>query len=869
MITPCKSVSLRATIGTDHPPMPSETKGPNLTRCSAALAAKACRALSAVHHEKLGEIGLVAVACMYLESLEQPDLIRWLMDRTDPDTMFISIDDDRKIQITPRTMRLVLGTPLGGNDIVLPSHKVVRTVHESITDELGMHKKARLSAKQLIEVIKRQKDDPRAVRYFIMVLMSKLVVPTTDFYVPKGDVWVASDLDRSKAVFRALSDSIRCWRQNPASSIASCVVFLVVLYLDNILPPRDIGLDLTFTPRIQMFTKDIVDKLVAADQEAGGDGTLPFGNLPIRLRLLESTCYANKPVDRAKGPMVEDIRAPAYTFPNMSTIRGPHLAGLPSDQRLGLLESLAEYDKQAKESALEIERQFRLVVEKQHMLCQSRTEQHNPHPLCPRLLNAKKPVSDVQFTSAEINPNNSEDQQQQQHHGCDGSPSALHQHTIHPNAPTHVSPSMEIVPYIPHVRLEVADQPYPGSAHPPDLTQRSPIPTDSAPLTSEEVSAQYSAPDTAVEPPAIEAGGVIGNVSGASTAIQTEDAPRAPTPAPSLVLPPDTDMTDTQVYEKIEEICRVEGATTLSKTNEDTDDVNSTPWSQPKRFIQKPATFVSPVVVGPSIIPSDMSLSVQLRDFLLTNGGRMDSVKLLEIDSYVAYGNDVLKSFSTGIQTEGLFIDAFSSILFKDDMRNRPDTFGKRIFFSTSVSIMVPVLHHDHWSLYAINIAHRRVDIMDSNNYNLIGTLESDHHRALSKRVVKRLSDALHKVAPKSFCRFGGFRKNMMKCPKMQICSNDCAFYIMQFMEAYDGNRESIETHSIPSLEQQADQLGRVHRCEDVWTTSGLKMRLILMCTQMTIKQMQTMISGVMKVTIVVDESWVQNNLVVGVFRRI
>uniref|UniRef100_A0A0E0R762 Ubiquitin-like protease family profile domain-containing protein n=1 Tax=Oryza rufipogon TaxID=4529 RepID=A0A0E0R762_ORYRU len=875
---------------------PSETKGPNLTRCSAALVVQACRALSTVHHEKLEEIGLDAVAYKSLESLEQPDLIQWLMDRTDPDTMCISIDDDRKIPITSRTVRLVLGTPLGGNDIVLPSHKVVRTVHESITDELGIHKKARLSTKQLIEVIKSQKDDSRAVRYFIMLL-----VPTTDVYVPKGDVWVASDLDRvaaidwSKAVFRALNDSIRCWCQNPASSIASCVIFLVVLYLDNILPPRDIGLDLTFTPRIQMFTKDIVDKLVAADQEASGDGTPPFGNLP-RLGLLESlaeydrqakesaleierqfrlvvdkqhmlcqsvidvlqanraaqpppvvpqaaqcqeasrrqsdvqftsadinpndsedqqqqqhhgcngspsafdqhTIHPNAPTHVSPSmeivPYIPPVRlevadqphpgsahspdltqrspiptdnivAPAYNFPNMSTILGPHLAGLPSDQRLGLLESLAEYDRQAKESALEIERQFRLVVDKQHMLCQSVIDvlQANraaqPPPVVPQAAQcqeASRRQSDVQFTSAEINPNDSEDQQQQQHHGCNGSPSAFDQHTIHPNAATHVSPSMEIVPYIPPVRLEVADQPHPGSAHSPDLTQRSPIPTDSAPLTSEEVSAQYSAPDTAEEPPAIKAGGVIGNVPDVSTAIQTEDAPRA-----------------------------------IDQESHGT---------EPKRFIQKPARFVSSVVVGPSIMPSDVSLSVQLRDFLLTNGGRMDSVKLLEIDSSVAYGNDELKSFSNGNLTEWLFIDAFSSILFKDDMRNMPDTFGKRIFFPTSVSIIVPVLHHDHWSLYAINIAHGRVDIMDSNNYNLIGTLESDHHCALSKRIIKRLSDALHEVAPKSFCRFGGFRKNMMKCPKMQICSNDCAFYIMRFMEAYDGNRESIETLSIPII---------------------------------------------------------------------
>uniref|UniRef100_A0A0E0AA94 Ubiquitin-like protease family profile domain-containing protein n=1 Tax=Oryza glumipatula TaxID=40148 RepID=A0A0E0AA94_9ORYZ len=198
------------------------------------------------------------------------------------------------------------------------------------------------------------------------------------------------------------------------------------------------------------------------------------------------------------------------------------------------------------------------------------------------------------------------------------------------------------------------------------------------------------------------------------------------------------------------------------------------------------------------MLSSDVSLSIQLRHFLLTNGGRMDSVKLLEIDSSVAYGNNVLESFSDGSLTEGLFIDVFSSILFKDDMKYRLDTYGKRIFIPTSISIMIPVLHHYHWSLDAINIAHRLVDIMDTNNYTLIGTLVSDHHGALAKCIVKRLSDALQAVVPKSFCRFGGFRKNMMECPKMQICSIDCAFYIMRFMEAYDGNRESIENLSIP-----------------------------------------------------------------------
>uniref|UniRef100_A0A0E0QI14 Uncharacterized protein n=1 Tax=Oryza rufipogon TaxID=4529 RepID=A0A0E0QI14_ORYRU len=174
----------------DEPP---ESKGPNLTRCSATLASEACHVLSNTHHEKLGEIGLDAVACMTLESLK----------KTNPDTMCPSIDGERKIQITPRTVKLVMGTPLGGHDIVIPPNK---------------------------------KDDPSAVRFLVMVLMSKLLLPTTDFYIPKSDVWVATDLDRvaaidwSKAVFQALSDTIRCWRQKPTSSITSCVVFLVVRF---------------------------------------------------------------------------------------------------------------------------------------------------------------------------------------------------------------------------------------------------------------------------------------------------------------------------------------------------------------------------------------------------------------------------------------------------------------------------------------------------------------------------------------------------------------------------------------------------------------------------------------------------------------
>uniref|UniRef100_A0A0E0KFL8 Uncharacterized protein n=1 Tax=Oryza punctata TaxID=4537 RepID=A0A0E0KFL8_ORYPU len=186
----------------------------------------------------------------------------------------------------------------GGKDIMIPSNKVVRSTYNKITDELGIPRDGRISAKMLIGVIKRRRDDPNAVRFFVMILMSKLLLPTTDFYIPKSDVWVASDLDwvaaidRSKAVFLALGGSLRCWREKPGSSITACIAFLVLVYMDNLLPPKEIGIDLTYTPRIQLYTKDIIDQIVQVDRNAGGDGTPDFGNLPVRP--ISTTCYAHR-----------------------------------------------------------------------------------------------------------------------------------------------------------------------------------------------------------------------------------------------------------------------------------------------------------------------------------------------------------------------------------------------------------------------------------------------------------------------------------------------------------------------------------------------------------------------------------------------
>uniref|UniRef100_A0A0E0JZP2 Uncharacterized protein n=1 Tax=Oryza punctata TaxID=4537 RepID=A0A0E0JZP2_ORYPU len=194
--------------------------------------------------------------------------------------------------------------------LVFKASGVLSGKHHEKLEEVGLDAIAcmMLDSKMLIQVIKDRKDDSSAISFFVMILMSKLLLPTTDFYIPKSDVWVVSDLDRVvainwlKVVFLTLSDNLRCWRDNPKTSITTCVAFLV-------------------------------------------------------MRLISTNCYAHRGYINGNEPHGGNARPPftdvlnsatSISFPIMSAIIGPHLDRVPDDRRHNLLESLAAYDRQAK-----------------------------------------------------------------------------------------------------------------------------------------------------------------------------------------------------------------------------------------------------------------------------------------------------------------------------------------------------------------------------------------------------------------------------------------------------------------------------------------------------------------------------------------
>ncbi|KAF0933138.1 hypothetical protein E2562_014128 [Oryza meyeriana var. granulata] len=118
----------------------------------------------------------------------------------------------------------------------------------------GLQPNAKISPLRLIWEIRERKDDPNAVRFFIMVMRNKLFLPTTNFYIMQKDAYLGNDLARvaridwSKVVFDSIRAVAFVWHENDQMSkhqtyITACTPFLVLLYVDNMHHPQDNGVD--------------------------------------------------------------------------------------------------------------------------------------------------------------------------------------------------------------------------------------------------------------------------------------------------------------------------------------------------------------------------------------------------------------------------------------------------------------------------------------------------------------------------------------------------------------------------------------------------------------------------------------------------
>lgn len=107
--------------------------------------------------------------------------------------------------------------------------------------------------------------------------------------------------------------------------------------------------------------------------------------------------------------------------------------------------------------------------------------------------------------------------------------------------------------------------------------------------------------------------------------------------------------------------------------------------------------------------------------------------------------------------------------------------------FAFRHQIHLVMLHREHYSVYCINVAHKRIDILDCLDCKRVGTEFSSHHnKQLMKLLLPRLSEAFQKIS-KRFPNLSSWRHcQYSKVPLMKH-ENDCAAFTMRFVESYDG----------------------------------------------------------------------------------
>ncbi|KAF8699462.1 hypothetical protein HU200_034686 [Digitaria exilis] len=270
-----------------------------------------------------------------------------------------------------------------------------------------------------------------------------------------------------------------------------------------------------------------------------------------------------------------------------------------------------------------------------------------------------------------------------------------------------------------------------------------------------------------------------------------------------------------------------------------------------KRFTRKPDKLCSPFKYGVMIRPPpivDASLNLFAR--LCADDSIYRSTTVMQFGTTHLTGAFIAKSFADDALPDSVFMSCFVKCLQYDDFWIRPECFGYQYssiqkfrailniewtkrdtseprysqfaavsalqrclpftILKNTKMILLPVLHHYHWSVYCINFDQSRIDVLDSmdydsNNYHSWDMFHSD----MGAKIMNRLSDALSEAAPHKFKSFKNWRHVQVQVP-IHKNPSDSLFFAMKFLEYYDGEGHgSLKTNldTAGSKELRAEML--------------------------------------------------------------
>jgi len=114
-----------------------------------------------------------------------------------------------------------------------------------------------------------------------------------------------------------------------------------------------------------------------------------------------------------------------------------------------------------------------------------------------------------------------------------------------------------------------------------------------------------------------------------------------------------------------------------------------------------------------------------------------------------------------------------------------------KLFCTFFLQIFVPVLKNAHWTLYCINKVHAQIEILDPQDW-VQKEDKNRHHMDIVAKIRPRLNELFQLFAGKSFPDISKWSIPYINVPT-QNPKDDCAFFIMLYLENYDGGNHEMK----------------------------------------------------------------------------
>ncbi|KAG2564683.1 hypothetical protein PVAP13_7NG085300 [Panicum virgatum] len=256
---------------------------------------------------KIIEMGFGGLLGISAERIGSRELLKFLFDRLDPNSMVIELGKNRGIHVTPFAMKQVLGIPDSDEDLPLQTNNHASKALSKLKIMLGLEECQDLHASHLQKILKDDLelcsnliDDETAIRFFFIIASNKLLFPSTDNNIRCKDIYLTRDLSRlsdmngCKAVVDDLRHAAHAYHidktKKGTPSLPGCAILLIILYLDNLQCKHQI--EHMNTPRAKHFDQNVIQKITSADRTKDQQGKATFGLLPIDSRTRQSQARA-------------------------------------------------------------------------------------------------------------------------------------------------------------------------------------------------------------------------------------------------------------------------------------------------------------------------------------------------------------------------------------------------------------------------------------------------------------------------------------------------------------------------------------------------------------------------------------------------